>query len=76
VEDLDLFEVSIIDDTMSPCYTGTLIEQRANEEVITEQRGGEFKAVTVDNTDQKANKTVDYTEYENRINKIKKVEGE
>lgn len=68
VEDLDLFEVSIIDDKMSPCYVGTSIEQRADKEVITEQRGEEFKAVTVDNTVKEA---IDYSDYENRINKLK-----
>ena len=65
VEDLDLFEVSIIDDRMSPCYVGTSIEQRADKEVITEQRGDEFRAVIEDYS------TIDYSEYENRIKKLK-----
>lgn len=69
VQDLDLFEVSIIDDRLSPCYIGTSIEQRADEEVITEQRGDEFRAITVDNT---AKEPVDYTELETRINKLRK----
>jgi HK97 family phage prohead protease len=66
IEDLDIFEVSIIDDRMSPCYVGTSIEQRAEEEVITEQRGDEFRAVTVEEPQR-----IDYSEYENRINKLK-----
>lgn len=68
VEDLDLFEVSIIDDRLSPCYIGTSIEQRADKEVITEQRGDEFRAVTIDSTDAEK---IDYTEFENKIKKIK-----
>ncbi|MCE5294744.1 MAG: HK97 family phage prohead protease [Chlamydiales bacterium] len=68
VEELDLFEVSIIDDRLSPCYVGTSIEQRADTEVITEQRGDEFRAVTVDNTPKDR---IDYSEYENKIQKIK-----
>jgi HK97 family phage prohead protease len=67
VVDLDLFEVSIIDDRMSPCYIGTTIEQRADKEVITEQRGDEFRAVT----DDQSKSSVDYTEFENKIKKLK-----
>ena len=73
VEDLDLFEVSIIDDRMSPCYVGTSIEQRADQEVITEQRGNEFRAVTEDKTHKTP---VDYTEFENKIKKLKEGRGE
>lgn len=65
VEDLDIFEVSIIDDKLSPCYTATSIEQRANEEVISEQRGDEFRAVTIDNTG------IDYSQYEEKISQLK-----
>lgn len=65
IEDLDLFEVSIVDDRMSPCYTATSIETRADKEVVTEQRSNEFRAKTVDNT------SIDYSEYEKRIKKLK-----
>lgn len=68
VSDLDLFEVSIIDDRMSPCYTGTSIEQRADKEVISEQRGDEFRAIVVDKTTKVP---IDYSEYEKRIAKLK-----
>lgn len=61
VDDLDLFEVSLIDERLSPCYTGTSVEQRAEGETIKELRGEECRAVTVDNTD------IDYSEYETRI---------
>lgn len=65
IEDLDLFEVSIVDDRLSPCYTATSIEIRADEEIVTEQRSNEFRAITVDNT------SIDYSEYEKRIKKLK-----
>ena len=38
VTDLDLFEVSILDDTKSPAYYGTSIEARSNNEKILEFR--------------------------------------
>lgn len=65
ISDLDLEEVSIIDDRLNPVYTATSIETRSDEEVINEQRGNEFRAVTIDNT------SIDYTEYENKINQLK-----
>jgi len=68
VKDLDIFEVSIIDDKMSPCYTGTSIEQRAEQEIIAEQRGDEFRAVVVDETTKAP---VDYSEFEKRIANLK-----
>ena len=66
IEDMDLFEVSIVDDRMSPCYIATSIEQRADKEVIAEQRGDEFRAVIEDKTPQ-----IDYSEFENKIKKLK-----
>lgn len=67
IEDLDLFEVSIIDDKMSPCYIATSIEQRADKELIAEQRSEEFKAVIVDKTKKES---IDYSAYENIINQL------
>lgn len=67
VKDLDLFEVSIIDDRLSPCYTGTSIEHRAEEEIVKEHRGDEFRAVTVEEQDN----PIDYSDYEKRINQLK-----
>lgn len=71
VEDLDLFEVSIIDDRMSPIYTGTSIEHRAEQEVIAEQRGDEFRAITVEIEQPKVNNKIDYSGYEKRIGDLK-----
>ena len=41
IEKLDLLEVSIIDDKMIPCYIGTSIEERAEEEKEIEIRSYE-----------------------------------
>lgn len=68
IEDLDLFEVSIIDDKLSPIYTATSIEQRADQEIVSEQRSNEFRAITVDRTHKTP---IDYSEYEKRINNLK-----
>ncbi len=65
VEDLDLVEVSIVDDRLNPVYTATSIETRADKEVINEQRCNEFRAIVVDNT------SVDYSEYEEKIKRLK-----
>lgn len=65
IEDLDLVEVSIVDDRLNPVYTATSIETRADEEVVNEQRGNEFRAVIVDNTE------IDYSKYEEKIKKLK-----
>lgn len=42
VRDLDLIEVSIIDDRKVPAYYGTSIEMRGDNEALIEYRGGEF----------------------------------
>lgn len=69
VKDLDLFEVSIIDSRMSPCYVGTSIEQRADEEVTAERRSNEFKAVT-ENMVETPEESIDYSDFEKRINNL------
>ncbi len=68
VEDLELFEVSIVDDRFSPCYTGTSIEQRAGDEIVSEQRSTDFRAVIVDTYTEKK---INYSEFESKIKKIK-----
>lgn len=72
VEDLDLFEVSIIDNTRTPAYIATSIEQREGNEVIAESRCSDFKAVTVDETiEEKRSKIVDYSIYEKEMEMLK-----
>lgn len=50
VEDLDITEVSIIDDKMLPIYIGTSIEKRGTSEVISETRQEDFRAIIEDMT--------------------------
>lgn len=68
VKDLDIFEVSIIDDRMNPCYIGTSIEQRAENHA--EERFMEFRAVTEFIADQKKVE-IDYSGFEERIQNLK-----
>ena len=68
IEGLELVEVSIVDDRKTPAYIGTSIEQRAGDEVITETRGEEFRAITEDISEKNP---VDFSLYEERINKLK-----
>lgn len=66
IKDLDLVEVSIIDDTMLPCYVGTLINVRAGKSMFaSETLESENKIIT----DDKQN--IDYTEYENTIENLR-----
>lgn len=66
VDDVDLLEVSIIDNRMRPVYAGTSIEQRADDEttIITEHRAfdDEFDTKLVETP-----KKLDYSQYEKRI---------
>lgn len=79
VEDLDIFEVSIIDNTKTPAYIATSIEQRDDKEVVTENRCNDFKAIIVDETTkEKMNKekeenreAIDYSIYEKEIEILK-----
>lgn len=79
VEDLDIFEVSIIDNTKTPAYIATSIEQRDNKEVVTENRCNDFKAITIDETTEKINveeekeerEVIDYSLYEKEIELLK-----
>lgn len=68
VEEMELCEVSLIDQRKNPCYTGTSIEQRANEEIIVEQRAMK------DEPEVECGKN-DYKKYEEIISKIKANEG-
>lgn len=70
VEELDLFEVSIVDNTKNPAYAGTSIEMRDDNEVFIENRTTEFKAVTVHEKRKESNTY--YEKLKNRSEKIKK----
>lgn len=73
VEELDLFEVTIVDNTRNPAYSGTSIEMRDDKEILTENRGTDFKAITIDDSKKSEERTdIDYKEFENRINNLMK----
>ena len=75
VEELELTEVSIIDNTKMPAYIATSIEARAGEEVLKELREDEEnKNFITDNTSKKTekrNKPIDYSKIEEEIKQIK-----
>lgn len=66
VSDLDILEISVIDDEMTPCYAATSIETRAGEEKTVEKRSTESKAVVA-----VIEKDIDYSSYESRIKDLK-----
>lgn len=73
VEELELTEVSIIDNTRVPAYIATSIETREDKEVIEETRGEDFRAVTEDNSESKEEKKtdIDYSVYEKELEFLK-----
>lgn len=71
VSDIELYEVSIIDSRMKPVYAGTSIEQRAEIEVIYEQRAREAEFEMVETPKE----TVDYANYEARIKELAEKEN-
>ncbi|WP_368262889.1 HK97 family phage prohead protease [Clostridium disporicum] len=73
VEELDLFEVTIVDNTRNPAYSATSIEMRDDKEILTENRVTDFKAIIVDESKNKEERTnIDYSKYENEIESFKK----
>ena len=75
VRDLDLLEVSIIDDRKYPAYIGTSIEMRDDEVKIAEYRNADFSKIEIrDEPEQQPEKEVekiDYSDYEERLKKAK-----
>lgn len=67
VEDLELTEVSIVDNTKVPAYSATSIETRANEEVLTETRAFDSVVKIADNTNK-----VDNSKYKEEIKSLKR----
>lgn len=70
IKDLDLFEVSIIDNRLNPCYTATSIETRADGDKVIEQRAYENKIV-VENMVETPKEPIDYSLFESRISNLK-----
>ena len=69
VEELELFEVSIVDNTRTPAYVGTSIEMRADEEVVTETRSNDSKAVIVEKSEKEKVKEDRTEEFDNSLYK-------
>lgn len=66
VEDLELVEVSIIDNTLIPAYQGTSIETRAD-------KNGLIRADTLlIRADYHEDKPLDYSKYKERIERLKR----
>jgi uncharacterized protein len=61
---LDLFEVSIIDNQMLPCYAGTSVECRADGDVMSEMRATDDTEHEI--TEVKAAEPADYSRWEKR----------
>ena len=68
VRDLDLLEVSIIDDRKSPAYLGTSIEMRDDKVTLIEYR---TDMSDVDIRVLEDAKKIDYSEYEKRLKIVK-----
>ena len=68
VEELELREVTIVDDRKTPCYAGTLINTRGDGEAErTETRSQEFEAVY-----EEKKTPLNYETYKQRINALEK----
>ena len=70
VEDLELFEVSILDNRKNPAYAGTSIEMREDKEVVAEFRSSDNEAI---NIEESSIDKFDYSKYENQIKDYRKV---
>ena len=67
VEDMELVEVSLIDEKKMPCYAGTSVETRAEEVVTSETM--EVRADYVENTG--TGSAFSLEKYKERLNKLK-----
>lgn len=73
--EIELVEVSIIDDTMTPVYAGTSVHARADgkeEQLLTRAVGGEAIYTVVDRAEL-SKPPVDYSRYDTVINSLKGV---
>lgn len=70
VEEMDLVEVSIIDERKQPCYEGTSVEVRAEGEILLTPEALEVRADYVQTETPKP--SVDLSKYQNRIKELEK----
>lgn len=75
VRDLDLLEVSIIDDKKYPAYIGTSIEMRDDKVKVIEYRTERFSEIEIRDEPEQPTKRevekIDYSEYEEILKKVK-----
>ena len=74
VEDMDLVEVSIIDERKQPCYEGTSVEVRAEGDMVLTPEPLEVRADYVEVKETK--ETIDMSKYHNRIKELEKEKAE
>ena len=74
VEDMDLVEVSIIDERKQPCYEGTSVEVRAEGDTVLTPEPLEVRADYVEVKEPQ--KTIDMSKYHNRIKELEKEKAE
>lgn len=67
IEDMNLFEISIIDERKIPCYVGTTIETRAEKQAKIEYRANNFEAKIYQQKQK-----IDYGEFEKILDQLKK----
>lgn len=70
IDEMNLLEVSIIDDKKIPCYVGTSIETRANSTIKTEFRGREAPLVFVTKQSLNEPQKIDYSLYEDILKQV------
>ena len=70
IDEMNLLEVSIIDDKKIPCYVGTSIETRANSTIKTECRGREAPPVFVTKQSLNEPQKIDYSLYEDILKQV------
>lgn len=74
IEEMELVEVSLIDERMTPAYAGTSVEVRADGKQMSYSAPLEIRADYIDAvTVETPKKTIDYSDYDKRIPKLMEV---
>lgn len=71
VNDLDLYEVSLLDRTKTPAYDGTLVTVRSDDVALNHGDECITEIETRDDTEKQEEKKVDYSKWENLIKEMK-----
>lgn len=70
IDEMNLLEVSIIDDKKVPCYVGTSIETRADSTIKTEFRGREAPSIFMAKQSLNVPQKIDYSLYEDILKQV------